>query len=71
MPSAATLIDDLGGSTVVASAIGHDATAVRMMKHRNRIPRSVWPDLQLAFPDRATLTRLLETETVEAAGSKP
>jgi hypothetical protein len=58
---AAQLIDEKGGPAVFAAAIGKEPGAVRMMKHRGSLPRSVWPEIQRAFPD-VTLEVLLKTE---------
>ena len=58
----AQLIDSKGGSTAFAKAIGSAPGAVRLMKHRGKLPRSVWPEVMKAFPD-VTLDQLLETET--------
>ena len=60
--SAAAMIETKGGPTVFAAAIGAKADAVRMMKYRGRIPRSVWPEIQKAFPD-VSLDDLLATES--------
>lgn len=48
---ASSLIDQRGGPAVVASAINEKPGAVRTWKHRNQIPRRVWPEMLAAFPD--------------------
>jgi hypothetical protein len=45
------LIDAKGGPAVFAKAIKVEPSAARMMKHRNKIPRSAWPEIIEAFPD--------------------
>ncbi len=64
--TAAQLIEDRGGSAVFSQATGIPHGAVRTMKHRNRIPRRAWPEIQKAYPD-VTLDRLLETEAAADA----
>ena len=49
--TAAQVIDSKGGPAAFAERIGVGPGAVRMMKFRNRIPRSVWPEVVEAFPD--------------------
>lgn len=61
----AKFIEDMGDATAMAKAIGTDAARVRMWKHRNRIPRHVWPELQEAYPD-VTVDVL---KAIEAAGA--
>lgn len=41
----------LGGTNAAAEATGRKPNAVRMWAHRRTIPRTVWPDLQEAYPD--------------------
>jgi hypothetical protein len=57
----AKFIEAKGGSTAVAEAIGRKPGAVRMMKHRQRIPREVWPELVDAYDD-VTLDMLKQIE---------
>lgn len=45
MDSFSTLIDRLGGRSVVAAAIGSNAEAVRKMSERNNIRPEYWPAL--------------------------
>ncbi|MDR3514058.1 MAG: hypothetical protein P4L73_20675 [Caulobacteraceae bacterium] len=66
--TAATIIDEKGGPSVVARAIRKRGGAVRAWKHRNSIPRGAWPDLIEAFPD-LTLERLKATELQTAEAS--
>lgn len=66
----AQLIEAKGGSAVFARAIGYDPGAVRMMRYRNKFPRSAWPDIGLAFPDLDTEALLLAEAAGERAKSK-
>lgn len=56
-----TFIDSLKGNAAVAKATGHSEGAVALWVHRNRLPRSAWPEVMTAFPE-ATLERLLALE---------
>lgn len=47
----AQIIESKGGSAAFAKACGLEPSAVRMMKHRNKLPRSAWPEIMTAFPD--------------------
>lgn len=64
-PTPSELIDEKGGSAAFARAIGADAGAVRMMKHRNKLPRSAWPEIQKAFD-----LGLDDMLAIEAGGSQ-
>jgi hypothetical protein len=57
---------DLGGAQKVAERTGHKPSAVRMWVHRNKVPRTVWPDLLAAY-DNLTLNDL---RAVESAGKQ-
>jgi hypothetical protein len=57
----AELIEAKGGPSAFATAIGVSDGSVRLMKHRNKLPRSVWPEVQQAFPE-VTLAVLLKLE---------
>lgn len=59
-------IDDHGGSTAVARAIGVEVGTVRVWRSRNILPRTKWPEITLAFDD-VTLATLL---SIEAADKK-
>lgn len=59
--SPSQLIEQQGGATVFAAAIGRKANAVRLWKFRERIPRSAWPEIVEAFPS-LTLDVLKEIE---------
>ena len=61
MLSAADIIARKGGPQAFAKKVRHSEGAVRVWKHRNKFPRTAWPDLQRAFPD-LTLQRLLRIE---------
>lgn len=65
-PTPSELIDAKGGPAAFARAIGADAGAVRMMKHRNRLPRTAWPEIQQAFD-----LRLDEMLAIEARSTAP
>lgn len=56
-----TFIDDHGGNAAVAKATGNSEGAVALWVHRNRLPRSAWPEMMKAF-ETATLDRLLALE---------
>lgn len=53
------------GETAIADATGAPVGTVRVWKSRNRIPRAVWPELMIAFPDLSA-ERLKE---IEGAGA--
>lgn len=61
--SPAEFIDAHGGPHKLARALGLEPGTVRMWKVRNRIPRTVWPEIIEAFPK----TTLDELKRVEAA----
>lgn len=63
--TAAQIIEAKGGATAFAKAAGLEPSAVRMMKHRNKLPRSVWPEVMTAFSD-LTLDVLRATEAASA-----
>ena len=55
------------GAKAIADATGFNAGTVRMWRLRNRIPRTVWPDLCAAFPELS----LLVLQRIESAGAQP
>ena len=61
----AQIIDGKGGSAAFAKSCGLEPSAVRMMKHRNKLPRAAWPEIMTAFPD-LTLDVLKATEAQAA-----
>lgn len=63
MNKVSELLNDLGGYSAVASKAGVSEVTVNVWVHRKSIPRKVWPELMLANPRKATLKRLLETES--------
>lgn len=63
------LLDSKGGNASVATATGYAPGAVALWRHRNKLPRSAWPDLMKAFPD-ITLDALLALEAA-AVGASP
>lgn len=58
---ASSFIDAKGGNAAVAKATGYKAGAVGLWRHRNRIPRSAWPEILQAFAE-VTLDDLLAIE---------
>lgn len=66
MASAADIIDQLGKPAEVAAKIGVEAVVVRMWKHRNKVPRTAWPEILQAYPE-VTMAALLGTEQDAAA----
>lgn len=54
------------GAQAIAEALKVDIGTVRVWKHRDRIPRTVWPELVGAFPD-LTVEELLAMEARGAA----
>lgn len=59
--NAADFIDKKGGPAVVARATGHKPGAVALWRHRNKLPRSAWPEIIEAFPG-TTIDRLKKIE---------
>lgn len=49
--NASQIIEAKGGPKAVAEAVCVSPGAVRLWKHRNKIPRTIWPDLLRAYPD--------------------
>ena len=62
---ASQIITQCGGTAGFAGALGVSTGVVRMWRHRNRIPRSVWPEVIEAFP-AVTLDALKASETLPA-----
>lgn len=64
----AEFIDENGGPTVIARRTGRRPGAVALWRHRNKIPRSAWPELLDAFP-QLTMDdlRCIEAATAKAA----
>ncbi len=56
-----SFIDGRGGPTAVAVATGYNVGAVNLWRHRNKIPRSAWPEVLTAYSD-VTIADLLEIE---------
>lgn len=54
-------IDDRGGPGAVARATGYKPGAVSLWRHRQRLPRSAWPEIVDAFKD-VTVEQLREIE---------
>lgn len=49
--SVSEIIEDKGGPSKFAEAVGKDAGAVRLWKFRDKFPRTAWPEISGAFPD--------------------
>ena len=45
------IIEEKGGASVFAKAVGVEPGVVRLWKYRSTIPRRAWPDILEAFPD--------------------
>ena len=58
-------IDSRGGATAVARATGYKPGTVALWRHRNKLPRTAWPEIIEAFPD-VTIDALREIETISA-----
>jgi hypothetical protein len=63
---ASSFIDAKGGNAVVAQATGYQPGAIGLWRHRNRLPRSAWPEILKAFPD----VKLDDLLAIEAQASK-
>ena len=62
-----SFIDAKGGNAAVARDTGYQPGAVALWVHRNRLPRTAWPEIMKAYDD-ADLDRLL---ALEAACATP
>jgi len=56
--------NDLGGAQAVADRLGMKASSVRMWVHRNRVPRSAWPEILEAYKS----VKLKDLRAIEQAG---
>lgn len=65
--SVAQIIDDLGGPAAVSQVLPITDGAVRLWRHRKRIPRTAWPDLIQNFPDKVSLDDLRAAEPLKPA----
>ena len=63
---AKSLIVELGDYALVAEKLGQPAGTVAAWKSRNKIPRTVWPDLLEGYPRKVTMARLRKTEELLA-----
>lgn len=63
--TALQFIDAKGGPAAVARATGYKPGAVALWRHRNKLPRTAWPEIVEAFG--VTLDTLLEIETASAS----
>ena len=66
MTTAAEFIDEKGGPAAVARATGYKPGAVALWRHRNKLPRSAWPEIMEAFPG----TTLATLKAIEAVAAK-
>lgn len=64
--SVAQIIDDLGGPAIIAEALAITEGAVRLWRHREKIPRTAWPDLFLRFPGAVSMDELRASEPIKA-----
>lgn len=67
---ASSFIDAKGGNAAVAHATGYQPGAVGLWRHRNRLPRSAWPEILKAYPD-VSLDDLLDIEARPANDTLP
>ena len=63
--TARTLINDLGGTQLVAERLQLEPRTVQMWKFRRRIPRQRWPEILETFPE-VTLEALRAVEAQES-----
>jgi hypothetical protein len=61
--TATDYIDAKGGPAVVARLTGYKPGAVALWRHRNKLPRTAWPEILEAFPE----TTIAELKAIEAA----
>lgn len=59
--SANDFIEQKGGNSAVAAATGYGKGAVGLWRHRNKLPRTAWPEILKAYPD-VSLDDLLKLE---------
>jgi hypothetical protein len=57
-------IDAKGGPAVIARATGYKPGAVALWRHRNKLPRTAWPEIIEAFG-----VSLDELKAIEAASA--
>lgn len=67
--NASDFIDAKGGPASVARSTGYKPGAVALWRHRNKLPRSAWPEILEAFPD-TTIADLKAIEAVSVAHSR-
>lgn len=65
--TAKEFIDSKGGPAVVARVTGYKPGAVALWRHRNKLPRSAWPEIIGAFPD----VSIGDLMAVEACSPRP
>ena len=69
--TAVDFIDARGGPAAIARATERQPGAVALWRHRNKLPRSAWPEIIKAFPD-VTIDQLIAIEKRSApTPSKP
>ena len=64
--NAIQFIDEHGGPAAIARATGYAAGAVHLWRHRNKVPRTAWPEILEAFPN----VSIADLKAVEAESAK-
>lgn len=64
--TAIQFIDTNGGPAAVARATGYAAGAVSLWRHRNKLPRTAWPEILEAYPT----VSLADLKAIEAGAAK-
>lgn len=67
--NASDFIDVKGGPAAVARSTGYKPGAVALWRHRNKLPRSAWPEIIDAFPG-VTMDELRAIETASRPQDK-
>lgn len=69
MKTPTDFIDAKGGPAKIAEETGHGAGAIALWRHRNKIPRTAWPEIMEAYAD-VTLAELKEMEASSGKSSE-
>lgn len=69
MITAEQFIEARGGTTTVANSTGYKPGAVALWKHRNKLPRTAWPEIVRAYPD-VSIEDLLKVEAASERARK-
>lgn len=64
--TAVQFIDENGGPAAIARATGYASGAVHLWRHRNKIPRTAWPEILEAFP----VVTIGDLKVIEAESAK-